>query len=182
MNYTFSDNKVIQKFINRAPKHILGGMNASETRKYVMFRMRGYDPATAKRNAVVLERFEWLSYQGKVRMYATPQEEDYIVATYGKSGPDGYIGKNGKRVSKKAAREELEEIISRLGVWWVTSQIWNEKTQSWEVVEGIGFCCGYDNPLSPFENCYVPDLMRTAIIEAESRHWQMDKEDRSNAG
>ena len=32
----------------------------------------------------------------------------------------------------------------------------------WEVVDSIGMCV-YANPLDPFENCYVPDLMASAL-------------------
>lgn len=154
---------------------LIGTMNSAELRKYWLFRKCGMTPEEAKRAALILERFEWLEYHGKVRMFAVHEDEDYIFATYGRSGPDGYVGANGKRVSKKAARAELEDLIYRLGNWCVVSQIWNEPTETWEWVECIGMCVGYQNPLSPFENWYVPDLMQAAILEAESREWAMDK-------
>jgi hypothetical protein len=58
----------------------------------------------------------------------------------------------------------------------VESQVWDEAREEWRGVDGVSMCCGYNNPISPFENMYVIQMMREAILEAEAIDWEMDNQ------
>lgn len=103
---------------------------------------------------------EWRDAEsaGLVRLRQEEEQESYLDS-YGE--PEAYTDMNGRRVSAEKAREELCELLDRKGCWWIVSEVFNG--EEWEQADSIGMCAGYDDPCSPFENSYVPDLMRAAL-------------------
>lgn len=80
--------------------------------------------------------------------------------------PDGYTDIFGKWHSPEQERKEIEESIDRLGCWYVFSEYFDG--EEWQRSDGVGMCSGYRNPVCPFQNCYVPDLMEAAIDALEN--------------
>lgn len=95
---------------------------------------------------------------GLVRLRAEPEHENYFDV-YGK--PEGYEDVNGKQVLPEQERAQIQRSIELYGNYCVISEYFDE--EEWQHADSIGFCVGYKNPLSPEENCYVPDLMRSAL-------------------
>lgn len=91
---------------------------------------------------------------GTVRLVMEPEVENYFNV-YGE--PD----------SEREKRELIETLNSK-GCYWVASEFWNPDSQEWEVADSIGMCV-YDDPLDPFENCYIVQLMQTAIDKVRLR-------------
>ena len=86
-----------------------------------------------------------------VRLKLIPEEENYFDV-YG-------------HPETQKEKDMIIASIERQGLWLVVAEVntGDEQTGSkWEFADSIGMCC-YDNPLSPFENCYVIDLMRAAL-------------------
>lgn len=107
--------------------------------------------ACALRSAKTLE--QWRDYEsaGLVRLRVEPEQENYFDV-YGK--PD-----------TERERLQLEAALERDGCWFIVSEVnhGNEAIgDQWEIADSIGMCV-YSNPLCPFENCYVVDLMAKAI-------------------
>jgi len=46
------------------------------------------------------------------------------------------------------------------GCWWIVASV--ATGDKWEHADSIGMCV-YEDPLDPFQNCYVVDLMATAL-------------------
>ncbi len=89
---------------------------------------------------------------GLVRLVAEDERENYFDV-YGE--PD-----NDKE------RKAIEQSIERYGNYCLMAEVNNGSEASgddWELVDSIGMCAGYKNPLDPFENYYVPDLMKAAL-------------------
>lgn len=86
-----------------------------------------------------------------VRLRIEPEQENYFDV-YGKPDND-----------QEKARIERE--LERCDCWWIVAEV-NEGDEitgdKWEHADSIGMCV-YDNPLDPFENDYIPDLMRAAL-------------------
>lgn len=110
------------------------------------------------RIAKTLEAWEPLEDAGLVRLTAEPEEESYFDVF---GDPEGYTRLDGKRVTAVEAKQALEASIERDGCWYVMSEYWNGA--EWVNADSIGMCAGYANPMDPFQNCYVVDLMRAAI-------------------
>lgn len=98
-------------------------------------------------HAKTVAEFRAMESAGYVRMRAEAEEENYFDV-YGREGNE----KDQKR---------LEEILERDGAWYVHSQAF--VGGRWVTVDGVGMCAGYSDPTSPFENCYVPEMMRAAL-------------------
>ncbi len=139
-------------------------MNPKIEKYYRNFREYGWDQAVwALRNAKTLARFEELEAEGRVKIVADPECENYW-SIYGE--PEGYVNGYGRRVSPEEERKEIEEWIERFGCWFVVALYLDPFTGEWEHADSIGMCI-YDDPTDPYENCYVPDLQRSAIRELE---------------
>lgn len=129
---------------------------------YQQFRKAGHDAKSALQNAKIYE--QWLILEDEtVRLRALPEEESYFDV-YGK--PDGYVNQFGRRVSAEQERKEICETIERDGCWCVFSEYFDG--EKWQYADSVGMCTGYNNPISPFQNWYVPDLMQAAIEAAEN--------------
>jgi hypothetical protein len=132
--------------------------------KYQRFRANGFTVEDSGRNARILDAFEDAESDEKVRINAEPEQENYFDV-YGE--PEGYIGANGRRVSDEQERKEMEETLERDGAWYVFSEYRCPCCETWLTADGVGMNTGYSDPTSPFENCYVPDLMAAALEHVE---------------
>lgn len=135
-------------------------MDTNLKRNYFRFRHQGgivgKDAEQALRNARTLERWNELEEQGRVRLRAEPEEEGYFD-TYG----EPYNAKE---------RQAIIDQIEMNGCFRVISE-YKESCEAcghdeWCHADSIGMCI-YNDPLSPFENCYVIDLMASAIEQAD---------------
>lgn len=136
-----------------------------KTPAYKQFRLAGYTPACAFRAARMMARFAKLESAGLVRLYAEPEQEDYF-SVFGE--PDGYDGANGKRVSAGQERKEIEDTLERLGNWVVVTEWRGSEDSEWSSADSVGMCTGYNDPCSPLDNCYVPDLCAEAVRQAQA--------------
>jgi hypothetical protein len=112
----------------------------------------GRDAEMALRAARIITRFEDLKRAGLVRISAEPQDESYFDV-YGE--PD-----------TEKERKAIEESIERDGLWHVFTE-YQDESGEWQTADSIGMCI-YRDPCSPFENCYVVDLMDEAVTKAEN--------------
>lgn len=107
--------------------------------------------ACALRSARTLEEWRKAESAGLVRLLASPEQESY------------------ESVFGKESFEQDRECIERHGCWWVTSEV-NHGTEAtgddWQHADSIGMCV-YANPLDPFENSYVIDLMQAALDQID---------------
>ena len=119
--------------------------------KHSPFMLVGHKARLALDAAKTLIRFRELEADGLVRMRCEPETENYF---------DVYGREDSAKHQKKT-----EDIIERLGCWWTVSEFFNG--EEWEHADSCGMHTGYNDPLSPFENCYVIDEMRAAINAAD---------------
>lgn len=124
--------------------------------------------ACALDNARTLAQWRELESAGRVRIVAEPELEPYDPGDCG----EAYTNIHGRRVSAEEAQKEIAEMLERDGHWRIVSY-WHDGNE-WQHADSIGGCAGYSNPCSPFENCYVPDLMNSAIKESEREGWQYE--------
>ena len=127
---------------------------------YTKFRQRGYTARWAWQAARTVEAWEG---REDVRLRAEPEQENFFDVV---GEPEGYTDIHGRRVSAKQEREETCQMLERDGCWVVLSEYWDGT--DWRVADSIGMCAGYKDPLSPFENGYVQDLMRAALDAADN--------------
>jgi hypothetical protein len=131
-------------------------MLTSEVKRYYrQFRnddggIVGENAKWALRHAKTLATFRTLESQGLVRIVAEPETDNYFDVY-------GDLTENPRQLA------ELERTLELYGVRWVAADFFNPYTEEWETADSIGMCTGYSDPTSPFENCYVPQLMRSAI-------------------
>lgn len=138
-------------------------MTPSITKLYHRFRPVTHTAKEALANAKTVARFHELESDGLVRLRCEPEHENYFDV-YGE--PEAYVGANGRRVSAKQALKELEDLLERDGVWWMTSE-WFDG-EEWQHADSIGMLSGYKDPTCPFQNCYVVDHMAEAIKQVEN--------------
>ena len=117
-------------------------------RKYKPFMLVGRDAECSLESARVKIAFEHAEADGRVRIIQEPDAEPF---DWGDCEPD-------------------PDMLDRLGVWNVSSQVWQGCPDcgrgEWVDADSICGCAGYENPQSPYENCYVIDLMRSALDQA----------------
>jgi len=114
---------------------------------YKKFRGVGYPALQALREAKVMHEFKILENQGLVSLSKEHETESYF---------DVY----GKPETKNQERE-IRDMVENWGLWYVQSNVLNAAGEM-ENVDGIGMILCRE-PLSPFENCYIPDLAKSAI-------------------
>lgn len=121
-------------------------------REYVRIRKAGLggivgeDALSSLRIARTIHTFNRLD-EDYVRVVAVPDESPDL--SHLDDLPEG---------KRKAEVERL----NRDGVWVVVSEFRTDTDSDWQQADCIGGC-DYSNPTSPYENCYVPDLMSNAI-------------------
>ena len=123
-------------------------MNINKEIFYKRFREHGKTAQDALRSANVLAKFRKMESRGLVRLRAEPEEENYF---------DVY-GEPENEKDKKAIIHSIETY----GCYWIVSERACSKCGTFEHKDSIGMCI-YKNPLDPFENDYVIDLMENAI-------------------
>lgn len=89
-----------------------------------------------------------------VRLRREPEREDYF-SVYGDGDAE--------------SRKFVQKTIDQWGLYWVVSEF-RAPNGEWMYADSIGMCI-YENPLDPFQNCYVPELMRAAI-EKRNEAWE----------
>ncbi len=94
---------------------------------------------------------------GLVRLRSEPEEENYFDV-YGE--PEAYEGANGRRVTAEMAKAQIVETLENWGCFCVISEVFEDG--EWVHADSIGFCV-YEDPLDPFDNSYVVDLMAKAM-------------------
>lgn len=104
--------------------------------------------ACAIDKARTLIRWKQAESDCRVRIVAEPEVESY-ASVFGKE-----------------EYEASKEYIEQWGVHWVYTEFRGPDGE-WKQAESIGMCV-YENPKSPFENCYVPDLMSSALEQLET--------------
>lgn len=127
---------------------------------YRRLRADGYKPAESRDHARTLAEFglfEWDENAdsppvGTLRIRADAEQENYF---------DVY----GKEDTEKAQRE-TERILEVFGCWCVFVEMWDGNT--WQHVDSVGMCTGYDRPTDPFCNAYVIDLMSSGLSARSS--------------
>jgi hypothetical protein len=97
-----------------------------------------------------IETFRAFESDGLVRLRALPEIESYFNV-YGE--PDS-----------AQERQEIIDQIDRYGCWFLISEYFTEG--QWHHADSVGMCV-YARPLDPAENCYVEDLMRSAVRALE---------------
>jgi hypothetical protein len=130
---------------------------------YTSLRNTGHNAKDALYIAKTVNRWQQFESDGLVRLRAEPEQESYI-SVYGK--PDAYVTHQGKRVSEEQAYKELCELLERDGCWYCLSEYWDG--EQWQHADSVGMNTGYNNPLDPKQNCYVPDLMQAAMDAVEN--------------
>lgn len=98
-------------------------------------------------NARTVLAFQEYEDAGLVKIEAEPEQESYFDV----------FGEPESGHERKATIAMLE----RDGCWCVISKYWDGS--QWQLADSIGMCAGYSDPTDPLQNCYVPDLMRSAI-------------------
>ena len=101
----------------------------------------------ALHSAKTVVAWQPLEAAGLVRLRAEPEDEPYWTTL--------------DRNMPKKECEEIMDAIERHGDFCVCSEYWDGR--KWRVCDSIGHCAGYENVLDPHENCYVVDLMSSAI-------------------
>lgn len=124
-------------------------------------RKAGYSASEARRTAKIENEFRAFEADGLVRLRAQAEEESYF-SVYGE--PEGYTNAQGKRVSAEQERKEIIDTIESDGLWIVIAEYFDGR--QWQIADSVGMNAGYRNPLDPSQNCYVPDLMRSALDQA----------------
>jgi hypothetical protein len=127
------------------------------------FMLVGRDAECSLRSARTILAFREKESEGKVRMRAEPEEESYL-SVYGDDELRN-AERNGHPVPYEKAREELVEMLDDKGVWFTVSE-WFDGNE-WHHADSCGMHTGYDDPLDPFENCYVVQEMQAALDKLE---------------
>lgn len=126
--------------------------------------MVGRQAEMALRDARALREWRELEAQGKVRLRAEDEQESYFDV-YGE--PD----------TERERKAIIESIELNGNYWCVAEYLVREECpagdcecpfhrdgrEEWEQADSIGMCAGYNDPLDPFENCYIIQLMQSAI-------------------
>lgn len=110
----------------------------------------GQDAMNCLRAARIVDEFENGEYSEYVRIEAKPETDNYF---------DVY----GKECISAKEDKRIQEQIENLGVWCISAEYrLDTDSDKWEMTDSIGMCI-YENPVSPFENEYVIDLMDSAL-------------------
>ena len=113
------------------------------------FMLVGEDARCSLDAARTVLAFRSLELQGRVRIRAEAEEENYFDV-YGEYDAD------------------VARYVENWGAWWVLSEYRADpceccgEDKGWEQADSIGMCI-YENPTSEYENCYVIDLMAEAV-------------------
>lgn len=101
--------------------------------------------------ARTLEQWQHLEASGLVRIIL---EEEY--------SPDVSYLDTWEHLSEQSKKRMIDDIYQK-GIVVVVGQYRNSEDTAWEWADSVGDCQGYDNAADPFQNAYVPDIMRATI-------------------
>jgi hypothetical protein len=140
----------------------------TERRKfYQAARAAGMNALNAWSTSKTLVAWAAAERRGLVRIRAEAERESYFDV-YGR--PDGYIGANGRRVSAEQETKELVDMLDAKGCWRVIGERSTcRRCGTWEQVDSVGMCTGFDNPTDWRENWCVPDIMAETLLAAGVR-------------
>ena len=116
-------------------------------RLYKASMLVGRDAECSLRTARTILAFREAEKAGLVRLRCEPEEENYF---------DVYGREDDEREQKR-----MEEIIERDGCWWTCAE-WFDG-EEWQMADSCGMHTGYADPLDPFQNCYIPGEMQSAL-------------------
>ncbi len=145
-------------------------MNTKIHKLYQRLRWAGYHAKHALSAARSVAEFQEMEGRGLVRLRAEQETENYFDV-YGE--PEGYVNSFGRKISAEQERKEMVAAWERDGIWCCLSEYSTDGGETWELADSVGMCDGYKDPLSPFQNCYVPDLMRAALDQLQA-NWTAD--------
>lgn len=129
---------------------------------FIRFRKLGHRATDAWRDSLTVARFGECKVLPDVssppevpavRIRAIPEEESYF-SVFGE--PDD-----------KRDRAAMVDILDTYGCWTILSEAFDPLSGEWTVADSLGMNTGYHDPASPFENAYVPDMMRAALALME---------------
>lgn len=124
-------------------------------RKDSPFMLVGENAKLAWVSAQLLAKWQALEAEGLVRIESEPDDS-----------PDPSFYDTWEHLSERT-REQLK--ADYCDDCWGVLTYWRESTDAeWQDADSIWGNSGYDDPCSPFENCYVVDLMRSAIDQLET--------------
>lgn len=132
------------------------------------FMLVGSDAKCSLESARAIIRFRELEDEGLVRLRAEPEEERY---DYGDMLT--HSTRNGHPVPYEKAKEEMDEILERDGVWYTVAEWWDG--EEWQQADSCGMHAGYSDPLDPFENCYIIGHMESAIKAVENHQAEQEE-------
>lgn len=115
--------------------------------------MVGMNAVQAWQEAQTRIAFDDAEKAGLVRIEAHPEEESYWDV-YGE--PDS-----------PKEKKQIEEALESMGCWYVVTEWRPSPDAEWEHADSVGMCVN-QNPTSPDENCYVPQMMRAALDALEA--------------
>ena len=121
-------------------------MNKPIAQLYKRARASGMNAKHALSTAKAITEFNDLESAGLARLCAEPEQESYF-SVFGE--PD-----------TESEREQIAAALDRDGCYVVYTEIFFN--DAWRHADSVGMCV-YSNPLDPFENWYVPDLMHAAV-------------------
>jgi len=121
------------------------------------FMLYGSNAAQAISSARILEQWESLEAEQLVKIEAQ-LDTDANASFY-----DSW-----EHLSERT-REQLKEAYYQ--DCWTVAAYYQDESGSFEMIDSISGCSGYSDPCDPFENCYVIDMMESAIKAAQAHFY-----------
>jgi len=114
----------------------------------------GHNAELALESAKILDRWEQMEADGLVKIEAVYDDD-----------PDPSFYDTWEHLSERS-KEQLKQRYCE-DCYIVQTYYRADAEFDWQWADSIGGCSGYNDPTSPFENCYVIDLMESAINQLE---------------
>jgi len=124
------------------------------------FMLVGRNAELAIRAARTLIEFQELADAGLVKIDYEPDQD-----------PDPSFYDTWEHLSERTRNRLKEEYCE--DCFGVITYARTTEDEDFEDVDSIWGCAGYKDPASPFENCYVIDLMKTAIKHATAPNYSI---------
>lgn len=139
-------------------------LTSNATRDYARFRKAGYNARESLQNARTLA--EWREYENEHEN--STDVDDGCVRIRVEAEQENYFDVFGEPDTEKD-RKRIEHEIELNGCWWIVGEYLTPDGE-WVHADSIGMNTGYKTPDSPFENWYIPDIMR-ATLDAMKAEW-----------